>query len=208
MCENLKIRIISYLVDPIFFALYQQDIVLNVNNYKLGAFEKGYIAPGASIYTILPLNLNAYGRSKSENTIYNTKIININYDCAYEIYQSKMFFDIKSSAETPPRKKETIDIYNKTLSRKEAVILRGERPIFSADLRPNTKLNFSIDNSINIALSDFEITNDFFQADDISQTYKIDYNIQDYLTILLKENVSSGKIQIETNYSIFHGVNI
>lgn len=207
MAKDLKIRIISHIMKPVFLALYQQDIKLNVENFKLVYWMKGVLSQGGSIYTVFPQKLEAQGRVNIDNIIYNTKIIDINYDNSYEIYGAESYFDIRNSSESLIIDK-TIDIYNKTSSRKEAVILRGRKPLFYVNLRPDSKVNFSIDHSISIAICDLEAVNENFEFTSASQTFYINYGIQNYLTISLQENIAEGSLFIETDFNKFSSPNI
>lgn len=206
MAKDLKIRIISHIMKPVFLALYQQDIK-NVENFKLVYWMKGVLSQGGSIYTVFPQKLEAQGRVNIDNIIYNTKIIDINYDNSYEIYGAGSYFDIRNSSESLIIVK-TIDIYNKTSSRKEAVILRGGKPLFYVNLRPDSKVKFSIDHSISMAICDLEADNENFEFASASQTFYINYGIQNYLTISLQENIAEGSLFIETDFNKFSSPNI
>lgn len=202
MATDLNIRVISNLQNTEYFVLYQQDINLNSKNFKVGAWEKQYIAPGAQFYTVLPLAIQAQGRSTSGTGIYETKIIDVDYNKSYEIFSNSQGLDIQPSSLTAPTD-NTINIYNVADSIKQNVILKDSKPIFSATIRPDNKLNFSIHPSLYIAIVDYELTGEFFDAATFSPLTKINYEGQGYLTITLSENAGTGQFSVNYNFDSF-----
>ncbi|MCR3760010.1 hypothetical protein [Clostridium felsineum] len=202
MATDLNIRVISNLKTTEFFMLYQQDINLNVKNFKVGAWENSHIAPGAQFYTTLPLSIEAQGRKDDDNTVYKTKLIQTDYNNSYEIYDNAEGLDIKSSSLTAPTD-NTMNIYNSTNSQVQGVVLKDSKPLFSAIIRPDNKLNFSINPSIYVAISDFFIEQEFFDAATLSPLTRINYEGQSYLTIILGENVGTGKFTVDYNFDLF-----
>lgn len=199
---DLNIRVISNLKNTEFFMLYQQDINLNVKNFKVGAWEEGHIAPGAQFYTVLPLSIEAQGRVDENGTVYKTKTIGTEYNESYEIYMNADGLDIQASNLTPPTD-NTMNIYNKTDSQVQGVILKDSKPLFSAMIRPDNKLNFDINPSIYVAISDYFMTQEFFDAATLSPLTRIDYEGQSYLTIILNENVGTGRFSVNYNFDYF-----
>lgn len=205
MSMDLNIRVISNLKTTEFFTLYQQDINLNVKNFKVGAWEKGYIAPGAQFYTVLPLALQLQGRIYQNDSVYNTKSIGAEYNHSYEIYMNSDGLDIQASSLAPPTD-NTFNLYNSTDSQVQGVILKDSKPLFMANIRPDNKLNFDIKPSLYVALSDYFIDQEFFDAATLSPLTRIDYNGQSYLTIVLNENVGTGKFSVDYNFDLFEMV--
>lgn len=203
MSTDLKIRVISQLQSTEFFTIYQQDINTNVKNYKVGAWEKQYIAPSATFYTILPINIQVQGRNEQGTGIYKTKIVDVSeYNTSYEVYEKDLGLDIKPSAELAPTE-GTVNIYNKCGFRKEAVVLKNGKPLFCASVRPENKLNFEIKNSLYIAICDYEIIDEFFTAASLTPTRRVDFSGQSFLTIYLKENTGTGKFNVEYDFNSF-----
>ncbi|SMC16284.1 hypothetical protein SAMN02745134_00039 [Clostridium acidisoli DSM 12555] len=202
MATDLNIRVISNLGDTEFFTLYQQDINLNVKNYKVGAWEKGYIAPGAQFYTVLPLKIQAQGRVEESDGIYKTKLVDVDYNQRYDIFNNSEGIDIERSDLRPPVD-NTMSVYNVTDSRVQAVVLKDSKPLFSADIRPDNKLNFAIMPSIYVAICDYAIEQEFFDAASLSPLTRINFEGQSYLTITLGENISTGKFEINYNFDLF-----
>ncbi|MCH5138647.1 hypothetical protein JMF89_15800 [Clostridiaceae bacterium UIB06] len=203
MSTDLNIRVISNLQSTEFFVLYQQDINLNSKNFKVGAWEKGYIAPGAQFYTVLPVLIEVQGRSSSGPGVYETKILDVDYNKSYELFSNSQGLDIRASSLTAPTD-NTTNIYNATDSIKEAVILKDSKPLFSATIRPDNKLNFSIHPSLYIAIVDYELTGEFFDAAAFSPLTKINYEGQGYLTITLSENAGTGQFSVDYNFDSFN----
>ncbi|PJI10548.1 MULTISPECIES: hypothetical protein [Clostridium] len=202
MSMDLNIRVISNLKDTQFFMLYQQDINLNVKNFKVGAWEKGHIAPGAQFSTLLPLSIQTQGRVTQNGTIYKTKSIETEYNHSYEIYMNQEGLDIQASTLTAPTD-NTMNVYNTTDSIVDGVILKDSKPLFSAPVRPGNKLNFNIKPSIYVAISDYFIEQEFFDAATLSPLTKINYEGQSYLTIILGENVGTGRFTVDYNFDAF-----
>lgn len=202
MATDLNIRVISNLGDTEFFTLYQQDINLNVKNYKVGAWEKSYIAPGAQFYTVLPLRIQAQGRVEESDGIYKTKLLDVDYNQRYDIFNNSEGIDIEKSDLRPPVD-NTMSVYNVTDSRVQAVVLKDSKPLFSADIRPDNKLNFAIMPSIYVAICDYAIEQEFFDAASLSPLTRISFEGQSYLTIILGENISTGKFEINYNFDLF-----
>lgn len=202
MATDLNIRVISNLGDTEFFTLYQQDINLNVKNYKVGAWEKSYIAPGAQFYTVLPLRIQAQGRVEESDGIYKTKLLDVDYNQRYDIFNNSEGIDIEKSDLKPPVD-NTMSVYNVTDSRVQAVVLKDSKPLFSADIRPDNKLNFAIMPSIYVAICDYAIEQEFFDAASLSPLTRISFEGQSYLTIILGENISTGKFEINYNFDLF-----
>lgn len=202
MATDLNIRVISNLKYTNFFTMYQKDLNLNVKNFKVGAWEKGYIAPGAQFYTVLPLKIQAQGRIGEGDGIYKTKLIDTDYNKSYEIYMNGTGLDIEDSSLIAPTD-STMNIYNVTDERVQAVVLKDSKPLFTADVRPDNKLNFEILPAVYIAICDYEIKDEFFDAASLSPLKRIDYEGQSYLTITLGEDIGTGKFQIDYNFDLF-----
>lgn len=202
MNTNLNIRVISYLKSTKFFTLYQQNINLNAKNLKINAWQKSYITPGAQFYTVLPKELQVQGMVEKNNSFYRTKATTANYNESYEIYMNNEGIDIHPSCLTSPTD-NTMNIYNATDSRLEAVILSNESPIFSASIRPNNKLNFFLIPSIYVAICDYSVEQKYLGAAALSPLTRIDYEGQSYLTISLSENLSTGKFTISYDFNSF-----
>lgn len=83
-----------------------------------------------------------------------------------------------------------------------AIIAKDGKPLFLCSVRPDFKVRFSLNSKIYIALSEFEITDPFFDAATLSRIpVGIDYEGQQYLTIVLSENEITGAVDI--NYDFF-----
>lgn len=202
MSMDLNIRVISNLKDTEFFMLYQQDINLNVKNFKAGAWEKSYIAPGAQFYTVLPATLQLQGRVEGNGSVYSTKIIEAQYNHSYEIYMNSEGLDIQPSSLAAPTD-NTINLYNTTDSQVDGVVLKASKPLFAANIRSTNKLNFSIKPALYVAISDYFMNQEFIDAATLSPLTKINYDGQSYLTIILGENVGNGQSSINYNFNSF-----
>ncbi|MCH5138648.1 hypothetical protein JMF89_15805 [Clostridiaceae bacterium UIB06] len=201
MDSDLKIRVISNLTNTELFYICQENLSISSTNFKVEPWQKQYIAPGAEFFSILPAQLQAQGKYEEDTSIYNTKIVDVNYYHSYELYMNVQGLDIQPSQESAPT--EGINIYNKCDYTKEIVVLKGENPILSAKVRPSNKFNFLVYPKLYIYISDYEILDDSVKASSLSPLTHIDYSGQNYLTIILKENTSTGKFEIEYNFNYF-----
>ena len=84
------------------------------------------------------------------------------------------------------------------------VIAKNGKPLFACSVRPGFKVNFAIHPKLFVALSDFEITDPFFDAATISRRpVEIEYEGQQYLTVILSENESTGEVTVDYNFDKF-----
>lgn len=201
MSTDLKIRVISKLTSTKLFYICQENLSLSSDNFKVEPWQKQYLSPEAEFYDILPDQLQAQGKSEQDTSTYNTKIIDINYYHSYELYMNAQGLDIQPSQEPAPT--EGINIYNRCDYTKEIVVLKGENPILSAKVKPSNKFNFLVYQKLYAYISDYEILDDSVKASSLSPLTTIDYNGQNYLTIILKENTGTGEFEIEYNFSYF-----
>lgn len=203
MSTDLKIRIKSELQTTEFFTIYQQDLNINVKNFKVGAWEKQYIAPNATFYTILPVSIQLQGRNEQGNGVYKTRIIDVkDYNTSYEIYELDKGLDIRESLKQAPID-GTINLYNDCPYRKDGIILKNNKPLLCASIRPENKLNFFIKESLYVAICDYELNDEFFDAASLTPVVGIDYSGQSYLTITLRENNGTGKFVIDKSFEAF-----
>ncbi|MBC2579579.1 hypothetical protein [Clostridium sp. DJ247] len=202
MSTNLNIRVISNLTDTQQFLLYQEDIKLNVKNFKIGAWEHQYLAPKATFFATLPTRIAVRAKTSLGKGTVETKEIEVDYNTAWDIFENKNAVDIgPSTGEVSGL--DTIDVYNKCPSTKFAIVTKDSKPLFACEVRPNFKVNFSIHPKIFLAISDLEIHGDFFDAATISAKYAVEYEGQDYLTFYLNENTSTGEILISHDFNKF-----
>lgn len=73
-----------------------------------------------------------------------------------------------------------------------------------ATIRPDNKLNFDINPSLYVAISDYYIEQEFFDAASLSPLTRINYEGQSYLTIILSENVGTGNFQTIAKHAYKH----
>lgn len=203
MSTDLNIRILSSLNETQHFLLYQQEIKLNVKNYKIAAWEHQYIAPGAKFTTILPMSIGVKGRSDLGKGSMSTKELEADYDTAWEIYDNQKAIDIKRSTKKPSGD-HTIDVYNETEQRRYAIVTKDSKSLFACEIRPGFKVNFAIKPKIYFALSDLEIIDEFFDAATLSSIpYEINYEGQSNVTIYLKEDLATGEVMITHDFKEF-----
>lgn len=204
MSMNLKIRVKSKLGTTQQVLLYQKAVTLNVKNFKTAAWEHQYIAPGAQMRTILPTEI-CIGSMASigHDGKVLTKLIGVNHNTAWDIFDNNNALDVRKSDEPAPAE-DTIEIHNKCRTTASAVVAKNGRPLFSCEVRPEFKVNFNIQPKLFVALSDLEITDPFFDAATISKApVEIEYSGQQFLTIILNENQSTGAVEISYDFAKF-----
>lgn len=201
---DLNIRVKSKLGSTQQVLLYQEATTLNVKNFKVAAWEHQYIAPGAQMRAILPTEITVGSMEKiGHDGKIMTKLIPAEYNTAWDIYNNAGALDIMKSTEPAPSE-NTVEIHNKNEFTSSAVVAKNGKPLFSCSVRPGFKVNFSIHPKLFVALSDFEITDPFFDAATISRRpVEIDYEGQQYLTIYLSENESTGEVTVDYNFDKF-----
>ncbi|MDO5602203.1 MAG: hypothetical protein Q4G07_05485 [Oscillospiraceae bacterium] len=203
MSTDLKIRIISNLHATQQVLMYQQDLQLNVKNYKVAAWEHPYIAPQAQFNTVLPMNIGVSASTELGRGTMQTKSLNADYNTAWEIFENSKALDIRKSNDPSPSE-STIEILNKCDSTKYAVVTKDGKSLFACEVRPEFKVNFAVHPKLYIALSDLEINDEFFDAATLSKSpVVIDYEGQEYLTVYLSDNVSTGLVTITYDFAKF-----
>lgn len=201
---DLNIRVKSKLGTTQQVLLYQEALSLNVKNFKIAAWEHQYLAPGAQMRALLPteISIGSMATIGHDGKIM-TKFIAAEYNTAWDIFNNGGALDVRKSSEPAPDE-DTVEIHNKNEHTSYAVVAKNGKPLFLCDVRPGFKVNFSIHPKLYVALSDFEISDPFFDAATISRKpMEIEYEGQQYLTITLTENESSGDISIEYNFEKF-----
>lgn len=201
---DLNIRVKSKLGTTQQVLLYQEAVTLNVKNFKTAAWEHQYLAPGTQMRALLPTSISI---GSMENIGHDgkimTKLIPAEYNTAWDIYSNNKALDVRKSDEPAPES-DTIEIHNKNHTTSSAVVAKNGKPLFMCNVRPGFKVNFSIHPKLFVALSDFEITDPFFDAATISRRpVEIEYEGQQYLTIILSENKSTGELTVDYNFDKF-----
>jgi hypothetical protein len=201
---DLKIRVISNLRLTQQVLLYQEAYSLNVKNFKSAAWEDQYIAPGAEMKVILPTEI-AIGSMENigHSGRITTKLLAAEYNTAWDIFDNGNGLDVRPSTETAPTG-DTIEIHNKNSQTESAIVTKDGKPLFKCDVRPGFKVNFAIHPKLYVALCDLEISETFFDAATLSRKpVEIDYEGQQYLTVTLSENESTGAVSIDYDFSKF-----
>lgn len=201
---GLHIRVKSKLGTTQQVLLYQEAVTLNVKNIKTAAWEHKYIAPGAQMRALLPTEITIGSMENiSQDGKIMTNLMPAEYNTAWEIYSTDNALDVKPSSE-PASTENTIEIHNKNSRTSSAVVAKNGKPLFKCDIHPGLKVNFAIQPKLYVALSDLEITDPFFDAAILSRKpVEIDYEGQEYLTIILNENESTGAVSITYNFDKF-----
>lgn len=201
---DLHIRVKSKLGSTQQVLLYQEAVTLNVKNFKTAAWEHQFVAPGAQMRAVLPLEISIGSmESIGHDGKIMTKLLDVEYNTAWDIYNNNNALDVRKSSEPAPTE-DTIEIHNKNSHTSSAVVAKNGKPLFRCDVRPGFKVNFAIHPKLYVALSDLEISDPFFDAATLSRKpIEIDYEGQQYLTIILNENESTGAVTIEYNFDRF-----
>lgn len=201
---DLNIRVKSNLNVTQQILLYQEAVTLNVKNFKTAAWEHQYLAPGSQMNALLPTEISMGAiRAIGHDGKITTKLLDVDYGTAWDIYNNGNAIDVKKSDEPAPSE-NTIEIFNKNSSTSSAIVAKNGKPLFKCDVRPGFKVNFAIHPKLYVALSDFEITDPFFDAATISKKpVEIEYEGQQYVTIILSENTSTGEVSINYNFDKF-----
>lgn len=204
MGMDLKIRVKSKLGTTQQVLLYQKAVTLNVKNFRTAAWEHQYIAPGAQMRAVLPFEIHIGSMTSiGHDGKILTKLIPVDYNTAWDIFDNCNALDVRKSEEPRPTE-DTIEIHNKCKATSSAVVAKNGRPLFRCDVRPDFKVNFNIQPKLFVALSDLEISDPFFDAATISKTpVEIEYEGQQFLTITLNENQSTGSVDISYDFNKF-----
>lgn len=201
---DLNVRVKSKLGTTQQVLLYQEAHTINVKNFKTAAWEYRFLAPGATMTVVLPMDIciGAY-EGIGHNGKISTKLLPVEYNTAWAIYNNSNALDVRKSSEPAPEQ-DTIEIHNKNTVTSSAIVTKDSKPLFRCDVRPDFKVSFALHPKIFIALSDFEITDPFFDAATLSRNpVGIDYEGQQYLTITLTENESTGAVDVNYDFSKF-----
>lgn len=201
---DLNIRVRSKLGTTKQVLLYQEAVTLNVKNFKTAAWEHRYLAPGASMVTMLPndICIGAF-EGIGHNGKISTKLLRAEYNTAWDIYNNNGAIDVRKSDEPAPGE-NTVEVHNKNKITSAAVVTKDGKPLFLCNVRPDFKVSFSLHPKLYVALSEFEITDPFFDAATLSRVpVEIDYEGQQYLTVILSENESTGAVEVNYDFSKF-----
>lgn len=201
MPKYLVIRVISNLSCTKQVILYQ-DIEINVKNYLIGAWEHPLIHPKAQYDAVLPVQTSICAASSIGVPKTYTRQLDVECNTAWEICEDNNTLDIRAS-DDPSSSMDAIEITNKCLVTKFAVVTKDSKPLFACMMRPEFRVSFAIRPRLYVALSDLEIHEEFFDAATVSRPTIIDYDGQDYLTIHLDENVSTGFVSINYDFKKF-----
>lgn len=201
---DLHIRVKSKLGTTQQVILYQEAVTLDAQNFKTAAWEHQYIAPGAQMRALLPAEISVGAMEKiGHDGKIMTNLIPAEYNTAWDIYNNNNALDVRKSSEPAPDS-DTVEIYNKNSVTSSAVVAKNGKPLFSCSIRPGFKVNFAIQPKLFVAFSDLEITDSFFDAAIISsKPVEIEYGGQQYLTIILSENESTGAVTVDYNFDKF-----
>lgn len=200
---DLNIRVISHLSTTQQVLLYQQDIQTNVKNFLTAAWEHPHIAPKARYDVTLPMDIAVSAASDIGSGRMTTKQMMAEYNTGWEIFNNNNGLDIRESSDPAPTM-DTIEVVNKCHTTKFAVVTKDAKPLFACEVRPEFRVNFSIHPKLYVALSDMEIHEAFFDAATLSRSpVTIDYEGQQFVTIRLEENVSTGLITINYDFEKF-----
>ncbi|MCL2054076.1 MAG: hypothetical protein FWG90_06515 [Oscillospiraceae bacterium] len=201
---NLNISVKSNLKEAQQVLIYQEALTLNVKNFKTAAWEYQHIAPGSNMQVLLPMEV-CIGAFKGigHNGRISTKLIQAEYNTAWEIFSNNKAIDVRKSSEPDPEE-NTIEIHNKNSVTSDAIVTKDGKPLFLCSVRPDFKVSFALKPKVFIALCDLEITDPFFDAATLSRApVGIDYEGQQYLTVTLNENESSGAVSISYDFNKF-----
>lgn len=200
---DLNIRVVSNLSKTQQVLMYQEDIQTNVKNFKVAAWEHPYIAPKSHFDVVLPMAISIAATDEIGRGCLTTKALNVDYNTAWEIFDNNGAIDVCSYDGSKPTE-NTIEVYNNCESTKSSVVTKDGKPLFACEVRPEFKVNFAIHPKLYIALSDMEIHEEFFDAATLSRKPEIiDYEGQQYVTITLDEDVSTGKVTITYSFDKF-----
>nr|WP_297172543.1 hypothetical protein [uncultured Agathobaculum sp.] len=201
---DLKIRIVSRLATTQQILLYQEDIQTNVKNFLTAAWEHPHIAPRAKYEVTLPMQIGVSAAEDIGSGRVTTKQLTADYNTAWEIYDNEQGLDIRE-ASGPAPSMDTIEVLNSCEDTKFAMVTKDSKPLFACEVRPDFRVNFAIHPKLYVALSDMEIHEEFFDAATLSRAPEIiDYEGQQYITIYLDEDVSSGKVTITYDFAKFN----
>lgn len=201
---DLHIRIKSKLGTTQQVLLYQEAVTLNIENFKTAAWEHRYLAPGAAMNAFLPMEVCiGVFQGIGHNGKISSKLLPAEYNTAWDIYSNSGALNVRKSSEPAPDD-NSIEIHNKNNEISSAIIAKDGKPRFLCSVRPDFKVRFSLNSKIYIALSEFEITDPFFDAATLSRIpVGIDYEGQQYLTIVLSENEITGAVDINFDFFRF-----
>lgn len=201
---DLHIRVKSKLGTTQQVILYQEAVTLDAQNFKTAAWEHRYIAPGAQMRALLPIEISVGAMEKIGHAgKIMTNLIPAECNTAWDIYNNNDVLDVRKSSESAPNS-DTVEIYNKNSVTSSAVVAKNGKPLFACSIRPGFKVNFAIQPKLFVALSDFEIIDPFFDVATISRKpVEIEYGGQQYLTIILSEDESTSAVNVAYNFDKF-----
>jgi hypothetical protein len=203
MKADLNIRIISNLSATQSIMLFQKNIIINTGNYKIGAWETAYIAPGSEFSVILPSKIELFISESGSIYFGNEKHIQSETNDNITIFNNGGVVEMKKEESKSLDADRFISVYN-THNRKTFLFANKDgKPLFTCSIRPDYKLNFCVIPKICISLSDKKIGSEFFNSEDIQHCYKADFTDKTHITFNLEENVKTGRITISHNFDEF-----
>jgi hypothetical protein len=203
MKTDLNIRIISNLSATQSIMLFQKDIIINTQNYKIGAWETAHIAPGSEFSTILPEKIELFISENQSNYFEREQPLLSETNDNITIFNNGGVVEMKKEDNKNAVADKFISVYN-THNRKTFLFAnKDNKPLFTCPIRPDYKLNFCVKPKIYIALLDKKFENKFLNAEDIQNCYKVDFTDKTHITFNLDENVSRGIITIAHNFDEF-----
>ena len=127
---DLHIRVKSKLGSTQQVLLYQEAVTLNVKNFKTAAWEHQFVAPGAQMRAVLPLEISIGSmESIGHDGKIMTKLLDVEYNTAWDIYNNNNALDVRKSSEPAPTE-DTIEIHNKNSHTSSAVVAKNGKPLF------------------------------------------------------------------------------
>jgi hypothetical protein len=203
MKTGLNIRIISNLPTTQSILLFQKSIIINTKNYKIGAWETAYIAPGSEFSTILPEKIELFISEARSDYLRDKNPFHSETNDTITIFNNGGVVEMKKEERKNVDTDRLISVHNTHNSNTFLLANKDGKPLFNCHIRPDYKLNFCVEPKICIALFDNKIENEFFDVEDIQIFCEVDYADKTHLTFTLKEDSSKRKIMMEYNFDKF-----
>lgn len=180
--------------------LYQQKIDnLTVENYKIGAWQQTYLAAGSMATAQLPIDLEVCAAEDIGATSVTTKKLPASSGDTFEMQTVDNCLQLAQSGN--PSTDGSINIKNNCSKYEWVKLYKDGKPLYAAMLRPKFSQSIAVHPILGMAIATNEISTDFFDATQLSQTRELSIENQSYANFILKEDVGTGLITIIANNS-------
>lgn len=203
--DELHIVVFNKTLQSRRFIVYQQDVSLDVDKYLIYAWNNRLLANGGAFWFFtLPLSFQVAGINGNPEDYSSTNIEKAEYGQRWELTQreDEAFMIELSDITSEP---DNIKLINTiTFARRTVVLMKRENPLIGCELPADGgDVNFKIEPSFYLALSDEYKRGDIINVSKVKNPYKVScqwHKSVAQFQISVTEDPISGKITFQTEY--------